>query len=444
MTDTPTTDTTSNEFDPNSFDPFSPEVKLAPEVHYAKMRAMCPVHHHSFTPQQLSDFNENDTRLSSGGGEVTEIYSLFKHNDVSALYLDNENFLNREGSGPERMKPDPNPVLVWSDGAAHARSRKIALSVFSPRVIRPLAPLIQARVDSLIDGFEQAGTIDVMDDFALPTTSKMLIDLLGLDPALTDQVVGWGQGIMDIQGGDLDAKRRGQEAIDELSQLVSELIPSRLAAVERGDGATDAITQLLTTLDDTGNRLSDEELDLVVLQLIGAGFETSALAITSGVQLLCSNPSEKQKLIERPELITNAVEEILRCMGSAEGTFRTAARDIDFAGVHLAEGTKVRAVITSANRDEEVFTDADRFDIERSKSELRQHVAFGRGVHACIGNALARQELLIAIGTLFRRIPDLELDPAVPPVRTQNLATNGFASVRVVWNPTKVLSRTSS
>ena len=128
------TDSTSTEYDPKSFDPFSPEVKLAPEVHYAKMRAMCPVHHHSLTPQQLADFNENDTRLSSGGGEVTEIYSVFKHNDVSALYLDNENFLNREGSGPERMKPDPiggAGLVGW--GRACAISQNCLVSVLASR-----------------------------------------------------------------------------------------------------------------------------------------------------------------------------------------------------------------------------------------------------------------------------------------------------------------------
>lgn len=127
--------------------------------------------------------------------------------------------------------------------------------------------------------------------------------------------------------------------------------------------------------------------------------------------------------------------EVLRFDAPIEGTFRTSKYPVDVGGERLPEGAKVRVVYASANRDQDRFADADTFRIDRPPAELRRHIAFGSGTHACIGSALARAELRAAIQTLLRRLPGLELDPDKPPQRNLSLTINGFTSVPIRWDP---------
>jgi cytochrome P450 len=151
--------------------------------------------------------------------------------------------------------------------------------------------------------------------------------------------------------------------------------------------------------------------------------------------LLCTHPEERQKLAADPGLIDRAVEEILRYRSPLEGLFRTATDDVELAGCPIPKGAKIRVVWASANHDEQQFEAADRFIVDRDPAELRKHVAFGLGPHSCLGAALARAELRIALSTLLRRLPDLDLDPADPPVRNKVLTINGYVRVPVRWDP---------
>jgi cytochrome P450 len=190
----------------------------------------------------------------------------------------------------------------------------------------------------------------------------------------------------------------------------------------------------LVRADYEGTYLTDQEIQLACMQLINAGFETTSTGTCNGVFLLATHPEERQKLEKYPELLENAVEEILRFASPLEGLFRTATRDVEIAGYHIPKRGKIRVVYSSANRDDEKFEDPNSFRVDRDVSELRSHIAFGQGPHACIGAALARTELRIGLGTLFRRLPELALNPKMEPKRSTMLVINGFSSLPVQWN----------
>jgi cytochrome P450 len=165
--------------------------------------------------------------------------------------------------------------------------------------------------------------------------------------------------------------------------------------------------------------------------------------VANGVHALCGHPEQRARFeAAGPVRVKAAVEEMLRFAGPQAGLFRTAAGDVELGGCPLPKNAKVRAAFASANHDEGTFPDADTFDITRDPAELRAHLAFGLGPHACIGAALARAELAAAFETLFRRLPGLELDPDNPPERnTSKLTITGFTHLHLRWDPTRVVGR---
>lgn len=423
-------------YDPSTYDPRSPEVKQVIEHHFRALRAKCPVHHHVFSEEEAEELNANQFVT----GPTTDLYSFMKHADVEEILQSPDRFLSIEGAGPERMTPvDGTGMLVWADGDVHKRQRKICLPAFSPKNIAPLAPMLQIRIDELIDGFADKGRIDLMAEFALPVTSSMIAHLVGLPVERSEDVLRMGFAIIATFGGDDEAYQRGAESLGEIGAFLAEVGPGRAAAKARGEELHDAVTHILTTPADDGSTFTPEEAVVAVAQFFGAGIESSATAMANGIYLLCTNPDERKKLDENPELIGTAVEEILRQMAPIEGTCRTAARDMEFKGIALQAGQKIRPVYASANMDEDAFTDAAAFKIDRDRSELRKHVTFGAGIHSCLGAALARQELKQAISTLLRRIPTLELDPDDEPHRNPIFLVHGYDKMPVRWDPAGVL-----
>lgn len=423
-------------YDPASYDPLSGEVKQTVEHHWAQLRRVCPVHRHEFSDADLEQLNGNPFVTHP----VKEMYSFLRYRDVEEILQSPDRFLSIEGAGPERMTPvDGTGMLVWSDGAAHKRQRRICLPAFAPKHIAPLAPMLQILIDDLIDGFADRGRVDLTAEFALPVTSGMLTHLLGLPIERSPEVLQWGFALLATFGGDDEAYRRGAAALEAVGAFLAEVGPERAARAAVGEELHDAVTHVLTSVDENGSRFSEGEALFAVSQFLGAGMESSATAISNGVYLLCTNPDERRKLEDNPDLIGTAVEEILRYMAPIEGTCRTAAHDMEFAGHRFEAGTKIRPVYASANMDDEVFAEPFAFRIDRDRSELRRHVTFGAGVHSCLGAALARQELKQAIGTLFRRIPTLELDPDATPTRNRAYLVHGFDTMPVRWDPHSVL-----
>ncbi|GAA5146444.1 cytochrome P450 [Pseudonocardia eucalypti] len=425
-------------YDPAEYDPRSPQVKQNIEAHFAALRQHCPVHHHVFSEAEQKEINENPFVA----GPTTDLYSFLKHSDVERILQNPDEFLSIEGAGPERMTPvEGTGMLVWSDGDPHRRSRKICLPAFSPKNIAPLAPMLQVRIDDLIDGFAHKGAIDLMEEFALPVTSSMIAHLIGLPIERSPEILEWGQAIIGTFGGDDESYQKGLWSLGKIGEFLAEVGPDRARRLAEGEELFDAVTHVLTSTDENGSRFTPQEAVVAVSQFLGAGIESSATAMCNGIYLLCTNPDERRKLADNPKLIGTAVEEILRFMAPIEGTCRTAAEDTEVAGTRLRKGQKIRPVYASANMDADVFDNPRQFRVDRERAELSKHMTFGKGVHSCLGAALARRELALGISTLLRRLPDLALDPTKQPTRNPIFLVHGFDYLPVRWDPAGVLPR---
>src|SRR5581483_2024834 len=247
--------------------------------------------------------------------------------------------------------------------------------------------------------------------------------------------------IVGANGGDEAAVAASTEAITGLMTFVVATVNERRADADAGREPADDVLTALINAEHEGRRFTDEEICVAAMQFLSAGFETTATAIGSAVVLMCTHPGERAKLEADWSLLDNACEEVLRYESPIEGTFRTTNHPVTVGGLQLPADANVRVVSASANRDETRFPDADVFRIDRPATELRRHIAFGHGPHACIGSALARAELRIALRTLLTRLPGLDLDPRRTPERSPSFTVNGYASVPVVWDTAAVRPR---
>jgi hypothetical protein len=438
----------------------SPIVKQDPESYFRVLREQDPVHHFL-----LPEVAPGGTANPLAAETVGEFWSVLRHADLTAMLTDPKTFSSIDGPGPDRMLSlVEGGVLLWADDPAHLRQRRLAAKAFTPRAVKLVEPRIQAVVDGVIDEYAERGWMEIMEALGLPLTIRTIVGIMGVPAERADDFRRWGNAIVATMGGDLDAVEAGMVGIMELFGYVQSLIDTVRTAGGREPDDTvrtaggrepddtvrggsedldprldEGVLAALVRAEYEGTRLTDDEIRWICLQLITAGYETTSTATANGVHLLCTHPDQRA-LFEAADSdgVKAAVEEIIRYASPLEGLFRTAGHDVEIAGCPIPARSKIRAVYASANRDPEAFTEADRFMVDRDIAELRGHLGFGLGPHACIGAALARAELRIAFETLFRRLPGLELDPDKPPVRNEILIINGFKELHVRWDPSQV------
>jgi cytochrome P450 len=316
------------------------------------------------------------------------------------------------------------PSLLAIQPPQHTRIRTLVSHAFTPRAIAGYAERIEHIAHGLLDRVDRStGGFDLVADYAaqLPVTviaeiigvpEDMRADLLriGNDAALTlDPVLSW----RDYHTADR-AIRDGNAWLD-----------AHISALRRNPG-DDLLSELVRVSAD-GDRLSDEELRVNVLLLLGAGFETTVNLIGNATALLLEHPDQLETLKADPDRWDNAVDEVLRYDSPVQITLRTPREDADIAGHRLRAGRPVILMLGAANRDPEVFTEPNRFDV--SRPDARQHLAFSAGAHYCLGAQLARLEARIALRTLFDRFPRLALDAS--PTRRATRVLHGYAQLPV-------------
>jgi cytochrome P450 len=335
-------------------------------------------------------------------------YRIFRHADVVRLLKDTKVGVRTTTGvlpGVDESQA-PRRFMLLQDPPNHTRLRRLVSKGFTPPAIERMRPHVQSLVDGLIDQVLEQGSrgeMDVIGALAHPVPSTVICQMLGVPLADRALFTDWTAHATHLLAPRFLSDEQREKSFASVLKLVdyfNALIPERKRAL--GD-------DLLSTLiraEEAGDRLSPEELIVQAIGLLIAGFETTIGLIGNGVRCLLLNPDELAKLRARPTLIAAAVEECLRFDGPIAATQRVVHEDVEFQGVQIPKESLVIASIFAAQRDPRVFREPDRFLIERENSA---HLAFGGGIHFCLGAHLARMEAQIAIGSLVRRLPKLEL-----------------------------------
>jgi cytochrome P450 len=291
------------------------------------------------------------------------------------------------------------------DPPEHTRLRRLVAGAFTARRVEELRPKVRALVDELLA--EMAALprpVDLVEHFSLPLPVRVICELLGVSPEDQHIFHAWSDTIMS------DASRDPQEIRATIENLIEYF--TKLIADKRAAPADDLMTALIAARDE-GDRLTEKELLNLCLGLLIAGHETTANQINMFLLTLLTFPEEYQRLAASPELVGQAVEELMRFVqlgdGSAAGLPRVTTEAVELSGVTIPAGSIVVTSSPAANRDESVFPDPDRLDLSRV---VTQHLSFGAGAHHCLGAQLARMELQEALSGLLRNLPGLRV--AVP------------------------------
>ncbi len=299
-------------------------------------------------------------------------------------------------------------TLVISDPPIHTRFRKLVNAAFSKPRIDALEGHIRAIANRLLDAAVEGEPFDYVHQFAVPFPVEVISDLLGLRHLGVPTVKRWSDAIMERFGGRgiITHEHEVQCARDILAfqKEMARLIDERRDA--RGD---DLISDLVHAQAEGEAPLDVVEILSVLQQVMSAGNETTTIALTRGLLLLIDNPDQNAKVRGDFSRIPAMVEEIVRIQSPAQSVWRITRHETTLDGVALPANTMIMARVGAANRDPRAFADPERFDIDREG--LGNHVAFGRGVHTCLGNMLARRELAVGFETLFRKLDAVAVAP---------------------------------
>jgi cytochrome P450 len=313
--------------------------------------------------------------------------------------------------------------LVFNDPPAHTRVRRLIMGALSPRAIAQMEPDLIALVDRLLAAIAAKGRFELIGDFASAIPVEVIGNLLDVPRDEREPLRDWSLAILGALEPVISAEvfARGNQAVQDFLFYLEILVERRRA--RPGNPERDVLTRLIQG-EDNGERLAPKELLHNCIFLLNAGHETTTNLIGNGLVALSENSGQKKRLIEHPDLIKTAVEEILRFESSNQLGNRMTTGPVELGGITLPAGTPVTLCIGAANRDPGQFSDPESLDIARSPN---RHLAFGTGAHQCAGMALARLEGAVAISRFLARFPNYALNGA--PVRGGRVRFRGFLSV---------------
>jgi len=389
----------------SDFDPLAPETFDSPHDDYRRLRKECPVAY-----------------SEAWGG----FWALLKHSDVANAASDYETFITSKQNVVPKVAFTGRRPPLHLDPPEHTRLRRLVAKAFTSRRVSDLRPRVQALVDDLLDQMIAAGPpADLTAALAWPLPITVICEMLGVPVDDRDTFRTWTDQLVALSADDPQVILSARESLDS---YLAGLMAQRRAQ------PTDDLFGALVAARDQGDKLSEEELVAFGVTLLVAGHETTANQIGNFVYLLLSQRERWDRLVAEPELVPSAVEELLRFtpLEATVGFFaRIATEDIELGGRTVRAGEAVIVQLASANRDATVFARPDEIDFTRTENP---HMAFGHGVHHCVGAPLARLELQVALGTLVRRLPGLRLAvPADEVVFRTNRVMRAVDELPVRW-----------
>lgn len=414
-----------------SFNPFDPAVQEDPWDYYALLRREAPVHRDPHT-----------------GIFMVSSYPL-----VLEAVKDWERFSNRFAAAmapPEARDafaagvpaPDeaveagllerplmPVDTMLTADPPEQKRYRSLVDKAFRLKRVRSLEPRMRQLADSLIDAFVADGRVELREAFAVPLPLTVIAEQLGVPAAQLATFKEWSDGFVAQLGGmaSPEEQQQARRLIFEFQCYFAKIVADR-----RARPRDDIISDMVGASDERGRPLDMAEALSILQQLLVAGNETTASTICEGARLFAENPESWQRIRRDPGRIPNAVDEVLRLATPTANMWRVCTRDGSLGGVEIPKGSMVMLRYAAANRDEQVFAEPDRFDIDRPNAS--EHLAFGHGLHYCLGAQLARAELVQAFEALSQRLATLRIAPDAPPLRhTPNILLRGLVALPLVF-----------
>jgi len=381
------------------YDPYDHDLQVDPYPVYRELRDAHPVY-------------RNESR---------GFWAISRFADVWDIVHDPARFSSAQGVTLDTADADPSrPTILTLDPPRHDQLRAIVSRAFTPRRIAELEPSIRTLAVELAEAGCDAGRFDLVRDLAAPLPTIVIADLLGVDRADREQFRHWSDQMIQRDPGSPASQAAAREGARSLYRYFADVVADR-----RTRHRDDLVTALLDAEVD-GVHLTDNEILAFCLLLLVAGNETTTNLISNTAVLLAEQPDQRRLLVEKPELLPGAIEELLRFESPVQALARTATVDVELHGERIAAGDKVLLLFGSANRDEREFVAADRFDVTRAPG---RHLAFGHGAHFCLGASLARLEARVAYEELLRLMPAYEL--AGDPERLPSGVVRGLLSVPV-------------
>jgi pimeloyl-[acyl-carrier protein] synthase len=387
-------------------DPFDPAIHPDPYPTYRRLRELDPVH----------------WSLPHG------VWFLTRHADCDALLRDRRFSAERErtlqaGRAGARNRPVYRSML-FLDPPDHTRLRTLVSKAFTPRMVEALRPRIRSIAAELLDRAAATDEFDLVSAFAYPLPVTVIAEMLGVPVEDHARFQEWSAILaQNLDPMDATATADADQVHDARAALFAYL--GAIVEQRRREPRDDLITALVA-VEERGDVLSLTELLMMCNLLLIAGHETTVNLIGNGVLALLQHPDRLERLRAQPDLAPSAIEELLRYASPVQFTARVALEDVRIDGHPIRAGQPVVAMLAAANRDPAVFADPDRLDLERDPNP---HLAFGRGIHHCLGAPLARLEGQIAISLLLERFPRLRL--AGEPVLRPNLVLRGLERLPV-------------
>ncbi|GEN12439.1 Cytochrome P450 [Myxococcus fulvus] len=363
-----------------------------------------------------------------------------RHADISAVVADTERFSSAESITVGAATTPPEvvaalmdgyplvPSLVDNDPPAHSRFRGLVSKAFTGRRLAEKEPFIRALVDELIGSFRNEGKADLFLRFAHPLSASIIAEILGIPRADIHRFRRWSDELTTVLAahGPIEHQVACARGVVEFQRYLAQALEERKTAPRE-----DLLSDIVTGSRDMTPPMSMAELVSMLMQVHFAGHETTAGLIVGAVELLLEHPEQLQALRDDPGLIAGAVEEAVRMTSPVHAMFRTALEPVELGGVPIPKGAHIRIVYASANRDETRFHAPERFDIRRP--DIKKHLAFGQGLHFCIGAPLARLEARLALEALLRSLPGLRLVPGQTPGFLKSVTVRRHESLEVAW-----------
>jgi cytochrome P450 family 142 subfamily A polypeptide 1 len=374
--------------------------------------------------------------------EKSDLWILTGYDACCEVSKNQEIFTSAQG-----IRPKQDTVIGFIDEAEprHGILRKMINKGFTPRMVKQLEEKFRLITKEAIDQIASKGECDFVDDISAPLPIRLIAHMMGIREEDRDQFHAWSDDLIaaDSQKGNVEVMARAGKAFVEFSQYVSEIIKDRrknpqedlvsILTGARDSGLLDKDFEGVRTLEGQAEELQgmvNDELLVLLLVIMVAGNETTRNGISGGMQYLIENPGERQKLLDNPSLIPDAVEEMIRIVTPVRSFSRTVLEDTELMGHQVKKGQEVLIIYSAANHDARVFDAPHEFRIDRKPA----HIGFGIGSHFCMGANLARMEMRVAFEEILRRLPDMEFSDGGPEFRNSNLVRSCM-HMRVKYTP---------